>query len=342
MYYRWLSCFVMMLILVGCTASSGRIYPSNPTQMLTAAITAKDLEKAKEAIDKGADVNAETYPRKWERRGDKITSKEYKKYTSGKPVDRTSMISKVFTSQNADFLDLLLLSGADIEKKGVTEKGKESQVFACGYHLINSGYYRDQCIKMKEVLVKHGYDFDRFDLISQFDNTNENDEQLAFMLEHSTPEDIAAYKKHEQAAIVKRQQMEGQRQAEREERIRAREKAAQMRAMEEQRRREFEDKKRVSAKEQISHKGNIGRLVCRNGTLQFPVNRYHSEQIQGQLQGFLEGFSEDGYRIQFRVSVWAIPHDRYAPPGSSTPRLGNLIANAGLVYWDDVTNWFLC
>ncbi|MDA8140226.1 MAG: cell envelope integrity protein TolA [Desulfobacteraceae bacterium] len=110
-----------------------------------------------------------------------------------------------------------------------------------------------------------------------------------------------------------------------------------------------ENKKRDLAKASISNQQNIGRQICKNGSLQYytayiilgqPQYMYESER--GWIAAFLEGFSIDGYRIQFRVAGWGTASGYLRQKPSAHPSLDNFSTQPGIIYWDDVKDWYLC
>jgi hypothetical protein len=109
--------------------------------------------------------------------------------------------------------------------------------------------------------------------------------------------------------------------------------------------------KRDSARIDISRKENIGRRICKNGTLTYqhykgyvvmgkPATQKMSEA--GQIVAQLEDFSSDKYRIKFRVLNFGIPGGKLKGNTSEYPFMGDFKIEPGLVYWDEVTDWFMC
>jgi len=58
--------------------------------------------------------------------------------------------------------------------------------------------------------------------------------------------------------------------------------------------------------------------------------------------GFLEGYSKDGYRIKFRATGWATYSRKLKANPVSPPSFGDFNTKPGVIYWDDVKDWFLC
>ena len=74
------------------------------------------------------------------------------------------------------------------------------------------------------------------------------------------------------------------------------------------------------------------------------MNQPHYEGVaeQGQLVAFLENYSADGNRIQIRMAGWATPSARLRYNPAHHPKMGPLGSEPGVVYWDDVKDWFIC
>lgn len=112
-----------------------------------------------------------------------------------------------------------------------------------------------------------------------------------------------------------------------------------------------ERQKRERAKEKVSRNDNIGRKICKDGTLEYSrysgyavlgQPQYVNTREQGQIQGYIEGFSQDGYRVKFRASGWATKTGKLKFNPTHAPVFEKFSTQQGTVHWDDVKDWFLC
>lgn len=128
---------------------------------------------------------------------------------------------------------------------------------------------------------------------------------------------------------------------------RARLKLAEARSREQRQRQaqETADRQaRETARRNLFQSENIGRLVCKAGSMTFPGSR---GPRAGQIQAFIEGFNPDGSRMRVRIHGYAFAQPLRLSSGfvmvpSEPPRMGNLVAQQGAVAWDEPLGWEIC
>ena len=96
---------------------------------------------------------------------------------------------------------------------------------------------------------------------------------------------------------------------------------------------------------------DIGRLVCRFGTLHYRSNtglsalghsHFTDHQQEGYISAFIESFSPERNRLQLRVNGFGTQSGRTDAPAHTHPSIGGLSSEPGRIFWDESKNWYFC
>lgn len=112
-----------------------------------------------------------------------------------------------------------------------------------------------------------------------------------------------------------------------------------------QRRAADEQQARLERQRRANESLSVGDRVCRRGLFQYHTSAIGSTlRTEGSMVAQFEAHSPDKMRLQVRVLRAELPElaSRYKAQPIDVPRLGDLEAIAGILYWDDAGNWQMC